>query len=213
MVWATSTRAGYCGIASSSLHLGARRPTFRICPLLFENYSGARAERGGRWFLPSPALLSCSLDPILREMSGTDGIREHSERSGYQLTLMEATPQCHVGEAGLILCPGDNARQTQLTLAGLPGQPFNRITGTAFAQHPCALGTHTRVRIEEAAGSCLAEQEFTLKHSEMRTIDLPFVPRDTPLALSLSVRLSNGVDSTTDAEVCFQHLRIEQTSA
>jgi hypothetical protein len=184
----------------------------QLCPSVFQQYSAVRADRGARWHLPSPALLSCSLGPIVRELTGSTAIPENSARSGYRLTLTGATPKCRVAEAALVLCPAAHGRQTQLTVSGLPGQPFNRITGTVYAQHPRALGTNTSIRIESTGGECLAEQELALCHSDMRSIDLAFEPRDSMVGLSLSVRLADGVDSAAHAEVCFQDLRLEQVA-
>lgn len=180
------------------------------CPTVFQRYAAAQAERGERWHLPSRALLSCSLHRVLREMSGEDEIPASTRRSGYSLSLTEPTHQCRTSETALVLCPTDCGSGTRLSLAGLPGQPFNRISGIAFAQHPGALGTLTRMRIESREGGTLAEQEFTLRHAEMRSIDLAFEAQASTVTLSLEVRLASGVESAANAAVCFQDLKLDQ---
>lgn len=182
----------------------------QLCPALFQQYEAVRAERGPLWHLPSPALMSCSLGTILRELTGSGEIQEESVRSGYRLTLTEGTPKCRVAEGAVVLGPAGHRRETQLTLSGLPGRPFNRITGTAYAVHPRARGTNARIRIE-SDGEILAVQEFTLCHSDTRSIDLAFEAQE-PVSLSLGVRLAPGVESAAHAEVCFQDLRLEQAA-
>jgi hypothetical protein len=181
-----------------------------LCPSLFDHYSALRADRGAQWHLPSPALMSCSLRAIMEGLTNSGVVPEQSERAGYRLQLTNGTPHCRVDNAALVLSPAAPGRETQLTVAGLPGRPFNRICGTAHAEHPRALGTSTRIRIEDAFGECLAEQEFTLSHSDMRSIDLAFQPPFSEIRLSLGVRLAKCADSIAHAGVCFQDLRLEQ---
>jgi hypothetical protein len=181
-----------------------------LCPSLFDHYTALRADRGAQWHVPSPVLLSCSLGAIVRGLTKSGVIPQQSERAGYKLRLIDGTPQCRIADTGLVLCPAAHGRETQVKVSGLPGRPFNRICGTAHAEHPRALGTNTRIRIEDATGECLAEQEFTLCHSDMRSIDLAFKPHVSDIALSLGVRLAEYVDSAAHAGVCFHDLRLEQ---
>jgi len=180
------------------------------CPSLFARYSAARADRGALWHLPPRALLTCSLETVVRALIGSRAIPRRSEHAGYRLTFAEAAPLCRLDEAGLVLCPGDHQRDTRLTISGLPGRPFNRIGGTAYMLHPRALGTHIAVRVEGEGGYCLGEHAFTLGHSAMRTIDVAFEPQVSQVGLTLSVRLADDVNIAADAEVCFQDLRLEQ---
>jgi len=183
----------------------------KLCATVFRHYAAAQTERGERWHRPSRALLSCDLHRIFRELSGSDAIPANARRFSYQLSLTEPTTQCRTSEAALLLCPGESSSGTKLSIAGLPARPFNRISGMAFAQHPCALGTVTRIRMESSLGETLAEQEFTLRHAEMRSIDLNFQAVGST-TLSLEVRLASGVKSAANAEVCFQDLRLEQVA-
>jgi hypothetical protein len=181
-----------------------------LCPALTDHYSALRADRSALWRVPSPALLSCSLSSIIRGLTNSDVIPRQSEREGYGLRLTEGTPQCRLADTGLVLCPAAGGRETELTLSGLPGRPFNRICGAAYAEHPLALGTNTCICITGVDGKCLAEQEFRLCHSDMRSIDLAFEAQVSDVALSLGVRLADGVDSAAHAGVCFYDLRLEQ---
>jgi hypothetical protein len=182
-----------------------------LCPSVFEHYSAMRAARGPLWHAPRPALLSCGLDAMVRELSVSGVIPQHSERAGYGLRLTDGTPPCRVTDTELVLHPTGHRRETKLTVSGLPGRPFNRICGFASAKHPRALGTETRIRIHGADGECLAAQEFTLCHSDMRSFDLAFEPRASAIELSLGVRLADGVNSPAYSEVWFRDLRLEQT--
>ena len=185
----------------------------QLCPTVFQRYAAAQAKRGERWYLPSRALLSCNLHRIVREVSGRDESPASTGRSGYKLSLTNPTAKCFISETALVLCPADCISGTRLSLAGLPGRPFNRVSGVAFAQHPGALGTVIRMRIESLEGETLAQQEFTLRHAEMRSVDLSFNARASTVTLSLEVRLAGGVQSIANAEVCFQDLKLDQADA
>ena len=189
---------------------GMRSHLLRLCPSLFDHYAVTTADRGALWHVPAPALLSCNLSPIVRRLTKWGVIPQQCEYAGYSLRLTSGEPGCRVADTTLVLCPAASGQETQLTVSGLPSRPFNRISGAAYAAHPLALGTRIRVRIEGAAGDCLAEQEFTLCHSDMRCIDLAFDPPDSTIALSLGVRLAEGIDSAAHSEVCFKDLRLEQ---
>ena len=184
----------------------------RLCPSLFEHYSAMRKERGDAWHVPSRALLSCSLSAILREQAVLGAIPEHSERGGYELRLTNGTPQCHVSDTQLVLCPAPNGEETQFTFSGLPGFPFNRICGSVFTQHPLALGTAARIRVEGAGGECLAEQEYVLCHSDMRQFDVAFKPQASTITLRLTVRLASDASSHHRSSLCFRELRLEQAA-
>ena len=95
-------------------------------------------------------------------------------------------------------------------LEDLPGRLFNRVCATAYAEHPLGAGTVICLRIDGAVGESLAEQEFTLRHSDMKSVDLAFEPPVPTVSLSLSVRLADDVDSADHAGICFQDLRLEQ---
>jgi hypothetical protein len=184
----------------------------QLCPSVFQRYAEARADRGAQWHLPERALLSCSLSTILRELTASGTIPERSERFGYRLTLTGHSRKCRVTDTALVLCPDSRGGEVRLTVSGLPGRPFNRIAGTAFAMHPRALGTQTRIGIDGHAGERLAEQEFTLCHCNMRSIDLAFKPQDSTVRLSLSVGLAPGVKFAVHSEVCLLDLRLEQVA-
>jgi hypothetical protein len=181
-----------------------------LCPSLFEHYSTVRAERGELWHVPCPPLLSCSLDRFMGRLTKVGVIPQESKFAGYTLRLTNGTPHCRVGDTALTLHPAADGRETCLTVSGLPGLPFNRVSGTAYSEHPHALGTCTRIRIEGEDGECLAEREFSLCHSDMRLFDLAFEARSSAIALSLGVRLADGVDSAANSGVSFQDLRLEQ---
>jgi hypothetical protein len=174
-----------------------------LCPALFDHYTSMRAERGTLWHVPSPALLSCGLEALVQDVK-----QDRSKPAGYGLRLTNRTSGSRVVDS--VLCPPADGRQTVLTLSGLPGRPFNRVRGVAYAEDPRAAGTAARVWIEGARGRCLGEQEFILRHSEMRSIDLEFEPQNSDVNLSLGVSLAGGVDTPTHGEVCFQGLRLEQ---
>jgi hypothetical protein len=182
----------------------------RLCPSLLDHYSALRADRGSLWHVPSAGTLSCRLDPLLRRLTELGVIPQQSEQAGYKLRLSEGTSRCQLSDAGIALCPDGQGRETQLRVSGLPGQPFNRLYGAAYAEDPRALGTSTRIWIEDAEGKCLAQQEFTLCHSDMRYIDLSFESQVSTIALSLGVRLAETVNKPAHGGVCFQNLRLEQ---
>lgn len=183
----------------------------RLCPSLFDHYSALRADRGELWHVPSRALLSCKLGAIMRELAKSDMIPEQSERAGYRLRLIGGTPPCRVTDTELVLYPPVRGGETRLMVSGLPGRPFNRICAAAYTEHPLALGTTIRIRIEDSARECLAHREFTLCHSDMRHIDLAFEPQASTVSLSLGVRLADHVGSADHAGVCLQDLRLEQS--
>ena len=182
----------------------------QLCPSLFEHYSAMRRERGEAWHVPSRALLSCSLSAIVRGQKVSGAIPEHSERSGYELRLTNGTAQCRVSDTQLVLCPAPSGQDTQFAVSGLPGLPFNRVCGSVFTQHPLALGTWTRIRVENAGGECLAAQELILSHSDMRQFEVAFVPQTSTITLSLTVRLENDGNSHRHSSLCFRELRLEQ---
>jgi hypothetical protein len=186
----------------------------RVCPTLFDHYAALRKGKDRRdlWHVPSRALLSCNLGTILRELTKRGVIPERSERKGYQLRCTDGTPQSRVTDKELLLCPAANGRETQLLLSGLPGSPFNRVCATAYAEHPLASGTTVRLRIEGAAGEHLSEQELTLRHSDMRYVDLAFEAQSSTVTLHLSVRLANNADATDHAGICIKDLRLEQAA-
>lgn len=182
----------------------------RLCPSLFDHYSALRAERGELWHVPSRAVLSCKLGAIARELAPSDEIPPQSERAGYRLRFVDGTPQSRITDTEIVLCPAAHGRETRLTLSGLPGRPFTRIRGAASAEHPLGAGTTLRVRIESAGGGCLAEQEFTLRHADMRHIDLAFEPQVSAITLSLGVRLAGNANSPDHSSIRIQDLRLEQ---
>jgi hypothetical protein len=182
----------------------------KLCPSLFEHYAAERKARNDLWHMPSRALLSCNLGPILRELTRSGPIPEKSERADYRLQFIDWTSQSRVTDKGLVLSPGARGTETRLVLSGLPGRPFNRVCATAYAEHPLGAGTVICLRIDGAVGESLAEQEFTLRHSDMKSVDLAFEPPVPTVSLSLSVRLADDVDSADHAGICFQDLRLEQ---
>jgi hypothetical protein len=184
----------------------------KLCPSLFEHYAEVRKQRNNLWHMPSRALLSCNLGPILRELSKSGPIPEKSERANYRLQFTGGTTQSRVADKGLVLCPDAGGRETRLVLSGLPGRPFNRVCATAYGEHPLGAGTVACLQVEGADRGRRAEQEFTLSHSDMRIVDLAFEPQASDVSLSLSVRLADDVESADDAGICIQDLRLEQAS-
>jgi hypothetical protein len=186
----------------------------RVCSALFDHYAALRngKDRSDLWHVPSRALLSCNLGAILRELTNRGAIAEQSERAGYRLQFTHGTDQSRVTDKELRLCPTGNGRETQLVLSGLPGSPFNRVCATAYAEHPLASGTTARLRVEGAAEECLAEQEFTLLHSDMRYVHLAFEPQASTVTLKLSVRLADNSDSAEHAGISIKDLRLEQAA-
>jgi hypothetical protein len=182
----------------------------RLCPSLFEHYAAVCADRGELWHVPSRSLLSCELGTIMRELTNSSVIPEQSERAGYRLQLVNGTPQCEVIDDEILLCPTVQGRETRLTVSGLPGTPFQRLRAAAYAEDPRATGTTVRIQINGAACECLGEQEFTLRHSDMRYIDLAFPHQACPITLSIGVRLANEACSTDHAGVRLQDIRLEQ---
>ncbi len=182
----------------------------RICPALLEHYSALREERGELWHVPSTALLSCDLGAMMREFTDSGVIPQRSERAGYKLHFAGGTPQCRITDTELVLYPHANGRETRLTVSGLPGRPFNRIRGVAYAEHPLSPGTTMLIRVEGAGGECLAEQEFTLSHSNMRHIDLAFQVQVSTIALTLGVRSPEHKNLPDHSGICIQALRMEQ---
>jgi hypothetical protein len=184
----------------------------QVCPALFEHYAQCRATRGELWHIPSRALLSCDLSPILRGQAVSGEILPESERAGYKLQLTNGTPHSKVTDTELILGPAANGKCTEFTVAGLPGHPFNRICGSVFSVHPLARGTLARIRIEGPGGVCLAEKELRLSHLDMRNIELAFEPQSDTLTLSLSLSVPNGAQATEQDSLCFRGMRLEQTA-
>jgi hypothetical protein len=184
----------------------------RLCPSLFDHYAELRAERAALWHVPPRALLSCGLSAIVRGRDVSGAIPHHSERAGYKLRLTNGTPQCRVSDTELILCPAASGRETRFTVSGLPGLPFNRICGSASTEHPLALGTTVRIRVEGKNSTCLAEGEISLCHSDMRHFDLGFVPQSSTISVTVGVRAANSQHSSAHAGVCFRNLRLEQVA-
>ncbi len=183
----------------------------RICPALFDHYAALRAERGELWHVPSRAILSCGLHAILRELTGSGPIPQHAERVGHELRSTRATPQSRITDSEVLLVPA-RGRQTRISIAALPGRPFNRLRCMACTEHPLACGTIATIGMEEADGKLLAHQEFILRHAGMRNFDLAFEPPDATLTLSIGVRLADDSISTAHAGVRFQNLRLEQVA-
>jgi len=184
----------------------------QISPALFEHYAQCRATRGELWHIPSRALLSCDLSPILRGQTVSGEILPESERAGYKLQLTNGTPHCKVTDTELKLGPAANGQSTEFTVAGLPGRPFNRICGSVFSVHPLAEGTLARIRIEGPGGLCLAEKELRLSHLDMRNIELAFEPQSDTLTLRLSLSVPNGAQATERDSLCFRGMRLEQSA-
>jgi hypothetical protein len=182
-----------------------------LCPTVFEHYSELRADRKALWHVPSPGLLSCSLGTLLRGLTEPSDVPQQLKKVGYELRWSDGTPQCRVDhDTSVVLHPAAPGRETRLTVSGLPGRPFNRICGLAYAEDPRALGTNTHIRIEGTNGECLAQQQFTLCHADMRSIDFGFEPQSSTIALSLGVSLAENVDMLDHAGVRFLELRLEQ---
>jgi hypothetical protein len=183
----------------------------KLCPSLFEHYAAMRKERGDAWHVPSRGLLSCSLASIVRGRNVSGAIEEHSQRGGYELRLTNGTPQCRVSDTQLVLCPAPGGRETQLTVSGLPGHPFNRICGSAFTESPLATGTRVSIRVETAEGGCIAKKEFTLRHSDMRLFEVGFEPQASTLTVSIGVKAAQKKPGKP-AALCFRDLRLEQAA-
>ena len=183
-----------------------------LCPALLDHYAQCRALRGEAWHIPSRALLSCDIAPVLRGKTASGEILPVSEYDGYKLGLTNGTTHCRATDTELILGPVSNGQWTEFTVTGLPGQPFNRIAGSVCSMHGLAKGTLARVRIEKSGGALLAEKEFRLSQLDMRNIDLAFEPQKSTIALRLSLSVPAGEDSTEEDSLCFRGLRLEQVS-
>jgi hypothetical protein len=182
----------------------------RLCPFLLEHYAVMREERGDAWRVPSPALLSCNLDALIRGRHVSGAIQPLSVRASYTVRLTNGTPQCRVSDTQLVLCPTSDGQETTFSVSGLPALPFNRICGAAFTEHPLAEGAVVRIRVKTSEGDCLAEKAFTLSHSDMRQFEVDFKPQVSPITLSLSVRVADTASSTDNAGLCFRDLRLEE---
>ena len=182
-----------------------------LCPSLVDHYVALGAERGAMWHVSCPPVLSCRLNAIVRGLSGLGDTPQQSAFAGYRLEVTGGIPRCRVTDDGLILSPPDTG-ETCLTVSGLPGRPFNRVSGAAHGVHPRGRGTHASIRVEGEDGECLAQREFVLCHSDMRPFDLRFQARRTRVAVRILLRLAEGVDSAIDSEVEFRDLRLEQVA-
>ena len=185
----------------------------RICPSLFEHYSTMRAARGEAWHVPSQALLSCGLHAVLRELTESGTIPKRSERMGYRLDFPNVNSQCQITDHEVILAPSGRGRDTRLMVSGLPGWPFNRVRAVCFAKHPLAQGTIFQVGIEDTSGGTLVDKEYTLSHSSMRNIDIPFEAPASSISLALSARLADHSTSSAHSGISIQNLRLEQAAS
>jgi hypothetical protein len=185
----------------------------RICPAVFDHYAAMRATRGEVWHVPSPAILSCNLHAVLRELAGPGDIPRQSERVGYRLRYTGGANECRIMDTELVLCPATSGPDTQLKISGLPGRPFNRIRATVHSEHPCAMGTTLQIKVGGARRESSIETEMTLRDSDMRNLDLAFEPRQGQITLTLSARPADFASPPAYSGVCIRNLRLDQVAS
>jgi hypothetical protein len=188
---------------------GARAHLTRLCPSVLDHYQTLRADRAARWNIPSSAALTCSLAAIIRGPLRATDTSDRFTHVYHRLRFKNWTRQCSVVDEVVCLCPRPNRGDTQLTVEGLPGRPFNRVRGFVIAPHPSNPGTDVYLRVNGADRVPLAEQTFTLSHSDMRCIDLAFEPQAAGTALTLAVSSSESVGTAAVAGVCFRDMRLD----
>ncbi len=181
----------------------------RVCPALLDHYSTVRQEKGASWYVPGRPLLSCSLSVIVRGREKSGQIPKKLQWGGYTVRLINSTPHCRVNDKELILCPEPSGKETQFTISGLPGEPFNRVSGSVVAEHPLAQGTAVRIGVEDR-GRVLKTWETQLSHADMQNFELEFPPKHSIIEIRLCVSILHvGTSSAHDA-VSFRELRLEQ---
>lgn len=183
-----------------------------VCPALFDHYSAMQTERGELWHVPSPALLSCNLHRVLRELTGSESIPAQSERVAYKLQFINGSSQCKVTDTELLLFPARHKGKTSLAIQGLPGKPFNRIRAIAHAQHPLAAGTTLVVHVKDEKGIQIAEHRCTLRNSEMRNVDIAFSVPTATITISFIMFRAEHETSNAYAGICIQDLRLEHVA-
>ena len=183
-----------------------------ICPSLLEHYSAIRRQRGDQWHIPSHAVLSLSLHAVLRELAGPGAIPRTAEKLGYRFDFIGGTSKCRIEDSELLLYPSARHHETRITISGLPGQPFNRLRGTFSSEHPLGAGTIAQIRLLEKDENCLAASEFSLRHCDMKNLDLPFETATSGLSLTVSVRSERNDNSDAFSGISLRNLRLDQAA-
>jgi hypothetical protein len=188
---------------------GARAHLTHLCPSLLDHYLTLRADRAARWNIPTSTALTCSLGPIIHGPLRATNTNERAMHPQHRVHFKNWTRQCSVVDEVVCLCPRSGRGDTQLSVEGLPGRPFNRVRGFVIAPHPSNPGTNVYLRVNDVDGVLLAEQTFILSCCDMRCIDLAFEPRAAAIALTLSVSSSEIVSTAAEARVCFRDMRLD----
>lgn len=177
----------------------------RICSNLLEKYKERRAERGAVWHVPRKPLLSCRLDHFIDVSIGfvesdKAGIKAESRR-GDKYYMPESGQIC--------INAGSDSSTSNVRISGLPGAPFNRLTGVVYLKHPYANDTRAVIRVETSDDNILAQQSLLLSHCGLAYFDLSYQQVPGPVAFYLGAAQEESDGCLEQNTLCFENICLD----
>jgi hypothetical protein len=196
-------------LVSCSAPAGKNAHLAKLFPNLLARYEEIGAARGAAWKLPETALLSCKLDHFIDLALGF----AKNGRSGAMLAPSQSGDGAyHIADSGQVgIAPNPGGGPNGVTIGGLPGAPFNRLTGIVYLKNPYAAETQAMIRVEESGGNVLARQEIWLSHAELARFSLAYQAGSALVALYLGAMRRDGSGPADDTlyfeDICLDYVQ------
>jgi hypothetical protein len=171
---------------------GKAAQLWKVCPNLLNHYQEMSALRGAAWYLRQQPLLSCKLDRFVDlAMNFVD-----SDESG-QISIN----------------PNTDGSSNGVRVGGLPGSPFNHLTGIVYLKNLHARDIQAIICVEDSNGNILARQTLRLSHSGLANFSLPYQALSAPIAFYLGAVREDGGGSPEHDTLYFEDLCLDYIPA
>lgn len=156
------------------------------CPALVEHYEETRRSREGIWDTVPEPLLSCGIQHLVKTLVDGTSIPVSSRFGRFAMQFEKGSAASGASDDEVALVPQEGEADCRLTIQGLPGRPFNRLSGYVRADFGCTCATAT-IELHGKDGELLAKKTYDISRGDLRVVNLSFKASGEKTTIMLAV--------------------------